>query len=150
MPAGLETDELAIRALVSRYCDAVARRDLAAWGDTFAEDGVWEVLGRRAEGRAPAVSLLEKLLETVTWVIQVPDFGLVEEIDGDRAGGRWYIHEWLRFADGRPALNIGVYQDRYRRTPEGWRFAHRRFSPLYMGPPDLSAEPLPFPADREE
>ena len=32
-------DELALRELVTRYADAVCRRDAAAWGDTWAAEG---------------------------------------------------------------------------------------------------------------
>jgi ketosteroid isomerase-like protein len=38
-------DELAIRALVARYADAVCRRDPDAWAATWAEDCKWDLGG---------------------------------------------------------------------------------------------------------
>ena len=38
-------------------------------------------------------------------------------------------------------LNLGTYDDVCVRENGVWRFASRRFRPLYIGPPDLSGEP---------
>ena len=46
-------DELALRNLMARYVDAVNRYDADAWIATWAEDGVWNLLGnprRRPRG----------------------------------------------------------------------------------------------------
>ncbi len=48
-------DDLEIRRLVATYADSVARGDAKTWGETWAEDGVWELLGSRTEGRAAVV-----------------------------------------------------------------------------------------------
>ena len=37
-------DELAIRGLIARYCDAVNRYDSDAWAGTWANDGRWYFL----------------------------------------------------------------------------------------------------------
>ena len=44
-------------------------------------------------------------------------------------------------------LMLGVYHDDYLKTDRGWLFQRRRFSPLYMGPADMSGRSLPFPND---
>ena len=47
------------------------------------------------------------------------------EVDGDEASGRSIFHFYTG-TDGAPVLAIiGVYHDRFRRTAEGWRLAHR-------------------------
>jgi ketosteroid isomerase-like protein len=140
------SDELAIRNLVARYADAVARRDEAAWSATWTDDGEWHVMGQSNKGREAVVKTWNQLMGGLEFVIQLASTGLVE-LDGDRATGRWYITEHGRFPGGAALLNLGVYHDEYRYTEQGWRFARRRFDPLYMGPPDLSAEPRPFPTD---
>jgi hypothetical protein len=47
------------------------------------------------------------------------------QLDGDTAFGRAYVLSFGRFRDGGSHLNYSVYHDRYRRTPDGWKFAER-------------------------
>ena len=44
---------------------------------------------------------------------------------------------------GQETKAFGLYQDRYRRTDDGWRFAARRFQPTVWSGRDLSTLPLP-------
>jgi uncharacterized protein (TIGR02246 family) len=135
--------ESCVRALVARYCHAVASRDHDAWADTFAKDAEWTVLGRTARGRDAILAFYLRLVSGCTWAVQRATDGIVE-VTGDTATGRWIIVETIRRTDGAPLTNIGTYRDDYRRCEDGrWRFARRVFSPLYMGPPDLSAEAPP-------
>ncbi|MGE4605861.1 MAG: nuclear transport factor 2 family protein [Myxococcota bacterium] len=136
--------ELAIRSLVARYSDAVARRDEADWGATWAPDGEWQIMGTVQQGREDVVKFWVQLMGTVPFVVQVPSFGTVS-IDGDRANGRWYVTEYGKTVDERPSLTLGVYHDQYKRLDAKWLFARRRFDILYMGPPDLTGMTLPFP-----
>jgi uncharacterized protein (TIGR02246 family) len=127
-------DELAIRGLVSRYCHAIAERDDEAWAQTWAADGEWKVLGQEVRGRDAVLALYQKLVATARWVVQV----------ASDANGKWQIAETIQTTDGRAAINIGRYRDRYRRGSDGvWRFARREFVGSYFGPPDLSAESRP-------
>jgi uncharacterized protein (TIGR02246 family) len=136
-------DDLAIRALVARYCHAIAERDDTAWANTWSADGEWCVLGHSVRGREDILAHYQRIVSGFRWVLQVAANGLLE-IAGDEARGRWLISETLQANDGRPVLNIGSYHDRYRRDPDGaWRFARREFRGSYMGPPDLSGTPRP-------
>ncbi len=136
-------DELAIRNLVARYCHAIAERDDKAWADTWAEDGEWHVLGQEVRGREAVLAHYLKLVATAKWVVQVATDGAIE-VTGDSATGRWQIQETIQTQDGRAALNVGRYRDRYRRGADGvWRFARREFRTSYFGAPDLSAESRP-------
>jgi uncharacterized protein (TIGR02246 family) len=137
-------DELAIRELVARYADAVARRDEDAWAATWTEDAEWHLLGRSASGRDAVVSLLKTLISGVPFVVQIPNSGIIQ-VHGETGSGRWYITEYAKTRDGAALFNLGVYHDEYRRTADEWRFSRRRFDVLYMGPPDLSARANPFP-----
>ena len=145
MPSPVE-DELAIRSLVTRYSDAVARRDEADWAATWAADGEWRVLGRSVQGREEVTALWSKLMGGLSFVLQLPNAGLIE-LDGDRAKGRWYITEHGKLEDGTALLTLGVYHDEYTRGADGWRFRRRRFDVLHMGPPDLTGQIVPFPED---
>ena len=136
-------DELAIRALVARYCHAIAERDDKAWAETFAVDGEWLVLGQHAKGREAILALYLRLVAGARWVVQVATDGLVE-LHGDEATGQWQIAETIQTKDGRPLVNVGRYRDRYRRDADGsWRFLRREFRMSYSGPPDYSAESRP-------
>ena len=150
-------DELAIRVLVDRYADAIVRRDEEAWAKTWADDGVWHVLGEVAEGREAVVLKWRDLMGRLPFVHQIASGGLLtffesedeDNVANDSARGRFYVNEYATTpAAGSPGLlTLGVYHDDYIRTEQGWRFQCRRFSPLYMGSPDMSGQVMPFPTD---
>jgi ketosteroid isomerase-like protein len=136
-------DDRAIRDLVARYCHAIGEADDAAFADTWSPDGEWLVLGAHLRGRDAILAHYQKLVAGVRFVVQFAHDGIVE-LDGDRANGRWQIHELLQWKTGAGGRNIGRYRDRYVRCADGrWRFALREFSCVYLGPPDGSAGPPP-------
>ena len=139
-------DELAIRSLVARYAEAVAARDEKAWADTWADDGEWHVMGQSPKGREEVVKVWNQLMGGLEFVVQHAASGTVD-IDGDRATGRWQVIEFGKMAGGGAMMNIGLYRDEYVREHGAWQFQKRIFSPLYVGPPDLSAAAIPFPKD---
>ena len=62
-------DELAVRGLVARYCDAVCRRDREAWAATWAVDCTWDLGGGRVvHGRQAALDLWTSALTKYPWV----------------------------------------------------------------------------------
>jgi uncharacterized protein (TIGR02246 family) len=135
----LDGDERAIRALVARYCHAIAEQDDPAWAATWAEDAEWRVLGKAVHGREAILAHYRKLVAGVRWVVQFALDGLVE-VRGDAAEGRWQILELLQWSNGTGGQNVGRYRDRYARGADGeWRFARRELHLVYLGPPDLSA-----------
>jgi hypothetical protein len=140
--------ELDIRTLVARYADAVIRRHAKDWGETWAEDAVWKIMGMETRGRAPIVALWQRLMGGFANVVQVPN-ACILEINGSRATGRWYITEYNKLASGAAMLTLGVYHDEYTRADGAWRFASRRFDALYGGPADLSGAFMSFPKELE-
>ena len=62
-------DELAIRALVDRYCDAVNRRATADWRATWQPDASWELFGRPMEGLDALTKTFEGALGMVRTAI---------------------------------------------------------------------------------
>ena len=140
------SDELAIRNLVARYSDGVNRRDGALWSDTWAAEGEWLLMGNPTRGREAILALWEKLMQGFPFVMQLVHSGTVE-IQGDRGTGCWYLTEISRAPDGKAGSSVGVYHDQYVREGEVWRFAKRKFDLLYMGPPDLSGQLIPYPSD---
>lgn len=131
--------ELAVRNLVARYSDAVNRRDEAAWANTWAEDGVWCIVGMQARGRAEVVALWNKLMQGFPLVVQMPGECIVQ-VQGASAQCRAYLTESIKQPDGSALLSLGVYHDTIRCCADGqWRFARREFHAMYSGPPNLSA-----------
>ena len=141
-------DELAIRALVARYSDAVCRRDPDAWAATWAQDCRWDLGGGRVtRGRADTVSLWRTAIAKYDWVGQVVTTGLVEVgggTGGDSARGWWYLIEFNNRAQGDGTLHLGHYDDEYVRTQDGWLFAARTMHVLYRGAMDRGVV-LPLP-----
>jgi hypothetical protein len=140
-------DDQAIRDLVYRYADAVCRRDQAAWGATWAEDGVWQLPGApRMEGRDAIVGLWANAMSGFPFVVQLVNYGVLE-IEGDSAQGRWYLTENLQFEDGNGMYNVGCYQDRYIKRDGLWLFAERHYAVLYNdeGKGDMTGTAQPFP-----
>jgi hypothetical protein len=137
-------DELAVRNLVARYCDAVCRRDAAAWAATWAVDATWDLGGGRVtHGRDAAVRLWTTAIARYPWVAQLAPTGTVD-ISGDTGRGSWWVLELNHLDNGAGALHLGHYDDTYRRTDEGWAFASRRFAMVYRGPLDRgTVVPLP-------
>ncbi len=143
------TDELAIRALVAAYADAVNRRSSEDWAACWAPDGVWDLgAGRTVEGRDAAVALWTTLMAGFPFVVQIVHSGTVSvEPEGGAAAARWYLSEvFHRPDDGTSTLTYGVYHDRYVRLDEGWRFARRRYDTLLRAPLPEGAQVSPFPA----
>ena len=142
-------DELAIRALVARYAEAVSSRNREQWAATWTEDGEWSVMGQTSKGRDETVALWEKLLGSLEFIVQLANSGHVEfdETDGNRATGRWQISEHGKFTGGGVIFTLGFYKDECVREDGEWRFKTRSFHPLYFGPPDLSAPTHAFPKD---
>ena len=143
-------DELAIHNLVSRYADAIVRRDAEAWGATWAEDAEWHIFGGVITGRIAIVEKWQKFISRLPFIHQQASGGLVSfpaEAESDVASARWYVNEWGVNESGPGMLTLGVYHDDYVREGTDWQFQRRVFSPLYMGHPDLSGTPHQFPTD---
>ena len=63
------------------------------------------------------------------------------QLDGDTASGRAYVLSFGRMRDGSSHLNYAVYHDRYRRTPEGWKFTERADEIKYLDTTPLAGSP---------
>lgn len=129
-----------IKQLKARYAmlcdDDYEAEGLAA---LFTENAVWDgsALGY-AEGREAIRSFFRNAPAMVTFAVHTVTNPLIE-IDGDRATGRWYLWQPMVLRENSACVWLcAQYDDRYERTPDGWRFAHvkitiRAFSPYEEG-----------------
>jgi ketosteroid isomerase-like protein len=139
-------DRVEIEALRGEFTDAVMTRDYGRLTSLFTEDGALRIpdagvdLADREEIRAWG----EQVPRVVDYLVQTTHPGAIR-IDGDTATGRAYMSELIRLRDGGSQLNYATYHDRYRRTPDGWRFAERVYEIKY-----LDTTPLAGSAPRSE
>lgn len=122
-------DELAIRNLAARYIDGVNRHDAGVWGSTWSQQGVWELLGHRVEGRSAILQFWEAAMGNFSFAFMQLGSGTLE-FGGGSARGRWYLTEYLVGADGAAQQVLGMYEDRYVREGGEWLFAERRYTIL--------------------
>ena len=122
-----------LRTLRLRYHDAINENRPGDIAELFTEDGEVDFgyLGS-ASGRPKVERFFGRvgdLLDSVTQFIH----NHVVEVDGDEGTGTSYL-EAKTVAKGTAYRVAGRYRDRYRRTPEGWRFARMAFEPLFTLP----------------
>jgi ketosteroid isomerase-like protein len=131
-------DRVEIEALRGEFTDAAMMRDRARMASLFTHDGVLRMPNIPVElvGREEIRAGGERLQAQWDFFVQTTHPGTIA-LDGDTATGRAYIQELARARDGRQGLNYAIYHDRYRRTPDGWKFTERVYEVRY-----LDASPL--------
>jgi ketosteroid isomerase-like protein len=128
---------LAIHEMIARYSYAYDGQDADAFAELFVEDGVFEIF---VGGTENAAVRLESRHEIRAWAARRfrerqgrftsrhHQSGLLfDELSADSARTRTMVlvtHQDLTEAAPR-VTDSGVYHDRWRRTPDGWRLAHR-------------------------
>ena len=151
-------DRVEIEALRGEFTDAGMVRDFDRFASLFTHDAVWRIPVVNVEfvGREEIRAGIERLGEGLwDYLVQTTHPGTIQ-LEGDTASGRAYVLSFGHMRDGSSHLNYSVYHDRYRRTPEGWKFTERAdeikyldTTPLAGSPPQSSsggARPRPAPA----
>jgi uncharacterized protein (TIGR02246 family) len=130
-------DRLAIQEVIAQYSYAYDAQDAEGFAALFTEDAVWELfaagatrpevrLASRAAIRAWAAQRLQERFGRFTSRHYRSGI-LFDELTPESARTRTMVlvtHQGVTEAAPRPTAS-GVYHDRWRKTPEGWRFAHR-------------------------
>jgi hypothetical protein len=127
-------DRHAIANLKARYVDAADggwTGESAHDGDTiaslFVEEGVWDA-GEMGRGVGHAgIRAYFAAAEDFPLVFHHTSSARIH-VEGDEASGRWHVMVPL-IDGGVSKLLIGIYDDRFVRTPEGWKFRELRFTP---------------------
>jgi ketosteroid isomerase-like protein len=139
MSAGIETivrhlaDREAVRDLAQRYAHYVWQNDVASLVELFADDGEMDP-GVRApiKGKAALREGFDQMLLSGS-VFRPFISQHVVDVSGDEATGTCYID--LRASlNGTAMIGAGWYEDRYTRTPEGWRFRSRKVVLSFLVP----------------
>jgi len=127
-------DRMAVRETIERYSVALNQRDFGTMRDCFVADGIWRVdppFDIRLEGDA-IVAGIGQMVGAMPFLFQGL-MGTIVAIDGETATATTSVHELGQRGAGEGGLDsYGLYHDRLIRTDAGWRFAERRFQPLYL------------------
>jgi ketosteroid isomerase-like protein len=133
-------DRFEIEALRGEFTDAVMMRDYDRLASLFTEDGVVRIpdINAEAKSRKEIRAGVERLQGLWDYFVQTTHPGTIR-LEGDTAVGRAYLSELMHSqANGRSQVNYAVYHDRYRRTPDGWKFAERVYEVRYLDTTQLS------------
>ena len=136
-------DRAAIEAVMVAYmagCDRPAEKGkhVAA---CFTDEGRWESVGRHgnpdwtAVGRTAIEVKFDRNTERMPFSAHFLTNGAVT-VEGDRARGEWIYFQSATYRDGRALWIAGAYDNRFERTPQGWRIAHLRVSNFFTTPYD--------------
>jgi ketosteroid isomerase-like protein len=122
-------DRQEINDLCIKVSNCLDRRDLDGYGNCFTEDGEWSGIVGRATGPAAISEILSiycKPWESEGHRTYHTLLDLVITLDGDTASAISKWQHYHRAEDDSPYLkHLGLYDDRFRRTPDGWRFTRR-------------------------
>jgi hypothetical protein len=129
-----------VRQLHARYCDAVVRKDAAAFGDCFTEDCEWRISGRLLEGRTGSIHRIEQTFREARCIYIEFATPMLDIGPGGEVSARTYMNERCIWNDGRTNIVIGRYFERYAHHGDGLRFSWRLWQGLYTGPADLSGK----------
>jgi len=122
-------DRQAITDLCIRVSNCLDRRDLDGYGNCFTDDGEWSGIVGSGIGPAAISAILSKYC--LPWESEGHRtyhtlLDLVIELDGDTASAISKWQHYHRDENDAPLLkHFGLYDDRFRRTSEGWRFTRR-------------------------
>lgn len=154
-PVGATVDHLAIQRLQSAYADVVSRRSWSELTDLFLPDARIEVDTRTVpvmvfDGPDALGSFIAGAIERFGFFEFVVLNAVIELASGgdpDAATARvWMCEMRTEAASGEWNNSFGIYHDRYQRTEDGWRFAHRRYHSLARtADAPHRAEVYPFP-----
>lgn len=136
-------DTLALKDLMARYVDAVNHYDADSWIATWAEDGVWTLMGMPVSGRDNILAFWHEMMKAFGAVIMLPNSGTFE-IDGDSATGHYYLHEYTQDKEGNGSVVLSRYQDSYCKRDGRWFYQTREHTMMYNGPTDLSGSFTPL------
>jgi 3-phenylpropionate/cinnamic acid dioxygenase small subunit len=125
------SDELEIRNLVARLAQTADEANLDEYASLYTEDAIWDggarfgtyhglaaILTGAEERRASGITGPSTHTRHVVTTTAVRVAGNIAEV---RSYFVFYVN-----CDKAPAVRvIGAYQDQMRRTPSGWKLAHR-------------------------
>jgi ketosteroid isomerase-like protein len=132
-------DVLAIQRVTHLYARGLDRFDPQEALSAFTDDAVWDATPvgmERFEGREAILGFFERDATAIADQFHIITNHVVDlDEDGETARGTNYVFSEGHTKSGAAFKAAALNEDTYRRTPDGWRIAHRRISPLT--PPEM-------------
>lgn len=132
-------DVLAIQRATHLYARGLDRFDPREALSAFTDDAVWDATPvglERFEGREAILGFFERDAAAIADQFHIITNHVVDvDDDGETARGTNYVFSEGHTRSGAAFKAIALNEDTYRRTPDGWRIASRRISPLT--PPEM-------------
>ncbi|MCC6847205.1 MAG: nuclear transport factor 2 family protein [Deltaproteobacteria bacterium] len=133
MSAADLADLEAIRDLARRYAHYVWQNQVERLADLFAEDGEMDPGTRPPiRGRAALDAGFREMLRSGSIFLPFVQQHVVD-LAGDVARGTCYV-DLRAEVGGTSMIGAGWYDDRYVRTPAGWRFQARKITLRFFVP----------------
>jgi ketosteroid isomerase-like protein len=104
--------------------------------DMFVEDGIWDgsPMAGYARGREQIRELFRNFA-AMPFIVHYVSNPLIE-VDGDTASGHWHALVTATLPDKSAIWILGIYDERYVRTQDGWKFETLRFISAANSPYD--------------
>ena len=120
-------DAIELQNVISRYTNAVNRREWSELPDLFCEDAIWEApdIDVHLSGHKAVVEGVPQLVEPTKVLHQLNTPSDIS-INGDTATARCSIRETGTLGAIRFEA-LGYYDDVLVRSGTSWKFKHRRF-----------------------
>ena len=115
-----------------RYATAIDRREWSLFSSVFTDDAE---LDYGQVGQWVAADAIMDFMRRVHAAARHTMHRLtnrVINVDGDIAVVRTYVDALILVDDGSGANAIGYYDDRMRRTADGWRITWRTYTPVRL------------------
>ncbi|MBS0377169.1 MAG: nuclear transport factor 2 family protein [Proteobacteria bacterium] len=102
--------------------------------DDFAEDAVWDGTPFLPVTRGrEAIRRTQQEHQAVPFVMHCVMNPIIE-VQGDTATGRWSCIIPITSAEGEDRVLLGTYDERYVRTPQGWKYSYIKFTAARAAP----------------
>ena len=132
--------ERACERLTQRYCHLVDHGEAERVADLFTKDGVWASPENTMNGQEEIrKGFARRQAQTGRMSRHVCTSFLLDEVEADRATGCVYLTLYRHDGDEGRRLSplegpemVGEYRDRFERTPDGWRIAHREIGVSFL------------------
>lgn len=126
--------------LVTAYCHYVDHGQAERIAELFTEDGVWSSAEITFDGNEQIQkAMAQRQANTARMSRHVCNNFRVDVLDGDHAEGTVYLtlyrhdgQEGRTLSPLEGPVMVGEYRDRFRRTSDGWRIAHREIEVSFL------------------